>query len=148
MKMVKQIFASFLLVISSLLFALLVIEFAVRSLDLYSFPSDDFIEPHQELGWAHIANKEGYWTVGKERIHVKINSKGLRDREYSYKKQKGVLRILILGDSFTEAFQVPLEHTFCKVLESELNKTQRKFEVINGGFAGVGTDYELLFFRR
>jgi hypothetical protein len=33
-------------------------------------------------------------------------------------------------------------------LENELNTTGSRFEVINGGLAGVGTDYELLFFRR
>ena len=41
-----------------------------------------------------------------------------------------------------------MEDTFCKVLEYELNKTQRHFEVIYAGFAGVRTDYELLLFRR
>lgn len=131
-----------------LLAALVLVEFVVRVLNLYSFPADDFVETHPELGWSHIPNKEGYWLVEGERIPIRINSKGLRDREYSYDKEKGTFRILVLGDSFTQALQVALEDTFCKVLEARLNEINGSFEVINGGFGGVGTDYQLLFLRR
>lgn len=128
--------------------ALITLELGVRVLGLYEFATDDFIQPHAELGWSHTPGKEGGWIVGEDRIHVKINSKGLRDKEYPYRKEEGTFRILVLGDSFTEGFQVALEDTFCKVLEYELNRDGGKFEVINAGFAGVGTDYELLFLRR
>jgi hypothetical protein len=128
--------------------ALVMLELGVRVLGLYEFPTDDFIQPHAELGWSHTPVKEGHWTVGEDRIRVKINSKGLRDKEYAYRKEEGTFRILVLGDSFTEALQVPVDDTFCNVLERELNRRQRHFEVINGGFAGVGTDYELLFLKR
>ena len=153
MKTLKDILQKLFLVTCSILLALVLLEFGVRALGLYKFPADKFIKPHPKLGWSHIPNKEGYWTVGKDRVHVRINSKGLRDREYPYEKGKGTFRILVLGDSFTEGFQVPQKDTFCKVLERELNRTQPNrtqidFEVINAGFAGVGTDYELLFFRR
>lgn len=86
--------------------------------------------------------------MGKERINVRINSKGLRDREIQYQKDSGTHRILFLGDSFTEAFQVSLESTFAKQLECKLNVERGDFEVINAGFAGVGTDWQLLFYRR
>jgi len=137
-----------IILMTSLMFAAALVEVGVRAFGLFRFPPDDFVEPHPELGWAHIPNKEGYWIIGNERIYVKINSKGLRDKEYSYQKPKGVYRILVLGDSFTEGFQVPLEETFCEVLEKKLATHRTKFEVINAGFAGVGTDYALLFLRR
>lgn len=148
MTLFKKSVTNLLLVIAGSVFALVIVELGVRSLDLYRFPTDRFVEPHPELGWAHIPNKEGYWAIGKDRVHIKINSKGLRDREYAYEKQEGVFRVLVLGDSFTEGFQVPLGDTFSKRLEYELNKRRSGFEVINAGFAGVGTDYELLFFKR
>lgn len=146
-KAFKRFFTISLLVVFGCTLSLLIVEFTVRTLNLYNFPTDDFIEPHPELGWSHVANKEGYWKIGKERIPVRINSKGLRDKEYSYEKKEGTFRILVLGDSFTQALQVRLEDTFCKILESELNKTEERCEVINGGFAGVGTDYELTFYK-
>lgn len=148
MKRLRIILVNLLVAIVSLVVGLFMVEVGVRVLGLYRFPAADFIQPHPELGWSHIPDKNGYWTVGKQTIPVKINSKGLRDVEYSYEKREGTFRILVLGDSFTEGFQVSLEDTFCKVLERELNKGERRFEVINAGFAGVGTDYELLFFRR
>ncbi len=148
MKMVKNLLAKVALLMCGLVLALILLEVSVRILGLYRFPKDDFIQPHPELGWSHIANKKGYWSVGEQRIEVEINSKGLRDKEYAYKKKEGIFRILVLGDSFIEGFQVRLDDTVCKVLEHELNRLPGHFEVINAGFGGVGTDYELLFLRR
>jgi hypothetical protein len=74
----------------------------------------------------------------------------LRDYDYDYDKPHGVLRILVLGDSFAEAFQVPLELSFTKEIEKLLNRKSlpfQKVQVINAGTSGYGTDNELLFFR-
>ena len=143
----KHTALNLLLIFFGVIAALVVLEFGVRLLGVYNLPAEDFVEPHSELGWSHIPNKVGHWTIGSKRIPVRINSKGLRDREYAYQTNKGVFRILVLGDSFTEAFQVPLKDTFCKVLERSLNQGKKGFEVINAGLGGVGTDYELLFLK-
>ena len=148
MKVIKEIAIRVVLLTSALAFSLLLIEFAIRVFNIYEFTSNDFFEPHPELGWSHIPNQEGYYKVDGKRVHIRINSKGLRDKEYPYKKGKGVFRILVLGDSFAEAFQVPLEDSFPKVLESQFNRKQKAFEVINAGLSGVGTDYQLLFLKR
>ena len=42
-----------------------------------------------------------------------------------YAKPPGTFRILVLGDSFVEAMHVPLEATFARVLERELNAAAR-----------------------
>lgn len=72
-----------------------------------------------------------------------INSKGLRDYEYSYEKNEDTYRILVFGDSYIEASQVDLDSTFIKILERRLNKVplspNLKYEVINLGVAGYGT---------
>ena len=135
-------------VMLGLVAGLLLIEGAVRTFGLFRFPNETFVQPHPELGWSHIPNKEGYWHIGEDRVFVRINSKGLRDRELSYEKRPNTFRILVLGDSFVEGMQVPLEETFAKRLESKLNESGMTFEVINAGFAGVGTDYGLLFLRK
>ena len=75
-----------------------------------------------------------------------INSRGLRDREHSLAKPAGTLRIAILGDSFSEAFQVSQDRTFWAVLERELQAMpecrDQTVEVINFGVSGFGTIQE------
>jgi hypothetical protein len=57
----------------------------------------------------------------------------------------------VLGDSFAEAFQVPLENTFWSVLERKLRECRalsgRDVEVMNFGVSGFGTTQELLTYR-
>lgn len=74
----------------------------------------------------------------------KINSAGFRDSEHTLMKPVGVKRIALLGDSRTEAFQVPLEKTFGKLLEQKLNANGAKFEVMNFGISSFGTGQEYL----
>lgn len=114
-------------------------------------PSSLFV-PHEDIGWTHRKNAVGwvYGCDGREyefRNRVRTNSNGLRDREISYEKSPRTRRILVLGDSMTEALQVPLEDTFVKWLERELVEAGNGVEVINGGSAAYGTDNELLFYR-
>ena len=75
-----------------------------------------------------------------------INSRGLRDREHSLEKPTGTFRIAILGDSFSEAFQVSQDKTFWAVLERELQAMpeyrDQTVEVINFGVSGFGTIQE------
>jgi hypothetical protein len=70
-----------------------------------------------------------------------INSHGFRDYERTYDKPANSFRILILGDSYVEALQVPLEDAFPALLEKKLNEgsTGTKFEVLNLGQSGFGT---------
>jgi hypothetical protein len=73
-----------------------------------------------------------------------FNSHGFRDYERSYDKTPGTYRILVLGDSFVEAFQVPLERSFTALLEQSLSTEDRKVEVLNLGQSGFGTGAEYL----
>jgi len=113
---------------------------------------DVFFEPDERFGFFHIPGAEGWWVninaPGEFQTHVRMNSKGLRDREYPYEKPPGVFRILVLGDSFADALEVPLEDTFHEILEKRLNeRSDMPIEVINGGVWGYGNDLELLFYR-
>ncbi len=77
-----------------------------------------------------------------------INSQGLRDVEHEYRKPAGVVRVLVMGDSFVEGVQVPLDELFTRVLERQLNGAGgRRFEVISAGVNGWGTDNEALFYE-
>lgn len=76
--------------------------------------------------------------------HVRINSRGLRDREIAYQKPEGTYRILVLGDSQTFGFGVEAEETYAKALERRLRK-RSTVETLNTGVPGAGTAHELHF---
>jgi hypothetical protein len=79
-------------------------------------------------------------------LSVSFNSAGMRDREHSVEKPEGVLRLLVLGDSFMEALQVPFDASFPSLLERELTKkTGKRVEVLNASVSGWGTDDELQY---
>jgi hypothetical protein len=107
--------------------------------------------PDWERGYALLPGAEGWWrSEGEAYIH--INSQGLRDHDHTLAKPTGVYRIAILGDSFAEALQVPLEQTFWHLLETQLNDQgcvgDKTAEVINFGVGGYGTGQQLLTLRQ
>jgi hypothetical protein len=80
---------------------------------------------------------------------VSFNSIGMRDREHVVEKPAGVFRVLLLGDSFMEALQVPFEASLPSLLERGLvERTGRRVEVVNAGVSGWGTDDELRYLTR
>jgi len=149
---VKRFTANLCLVCASLVFALLIAELVLhltnpdRSLPVSTL----FYEPDDLLGWRKIPNEEGVLIQPEYAVHKKINSKGLRGREYSYEKpSSGVFRVLCLGDSYCEGYAVELRDLFTGKLENLLNAPNdgTHYEVINGGTGGYSTDQELLFFE-
>lgn len=102
------------------------------------------------LGWEHVPGARALWEGRDFKVPVEINSKGLRDQEYAYRKAEGVFRILAFGDSYLEGWGVRLEDVVTEVLERRLNDRgdEIQYEVLNCGVAGYGTDQELLLLRR
>jgi len=71
------------------------------------------------------------------------NSQGYYDSEYPVPRAEGVRRIVVIGDSYVEAVQVPLARSFHKLLETSLNSVSQqsgatRFEVIALGNSGTG----------
>lgn len=91
------------------------------------------------------------WWKQEGQAYIKINSDGLRDYEHSKEKPQKTFRIAVLGDSYAEAFQVPIEKAFWSVMEKELRGCRilagLKPEAINFGVSGYGTAQELLTLR-
>src|SRR5947207_3009658 len=87
-----------------------------------------------QRGWALRAGAEG-WVVDEAKQYVRINHAGFRDQERYIEKPAHTIRIAVLGNSWTEALQVPLESTFCAVAERELARCAAaagsKVEVLN-----------------
>jgi hypothetical protein len=134
-------------VLLGLVVVLLVGEVSLRLLGW----SKEYYTFHPEIGYVITPSTRFKKPIGEEggSRWIASNSNGLRDVEHSYDKPGGVRRILILGDSFCEALQVDLEDTFFRHLQSQLDglDSTTRFEVINAGVSGYGTDRELLFYR-
>ena len=96
-----------------------------------------------QLSFSHATNRSAF-LMGAP---VSINSHGLRDREYPVAKPPDVYRIVMLGDSTTFGWGVPVEQTVAKILERELNKLQvpgySRFEVLNAGVGNYNTVQEV-----
>jgi hypothetical protein len=95
------------------------------------------------LGWSLMPNASGSSSRTGQKITYRINSKGLRDDETDYAKPAGTFRIVLLGDSRTFGYAVPIEKHFSKLIEGYFAHV----EVINMGVSGFGVDQELLFLR-
>ena len=129
---------------ASLLFALVVFEAVCRmlSVDFNPYPQWRF---HPTLGWTQERAKEYEVSYEGEVVHVEFNSRGFRDVEHGLEKPEGVKRIVLIGDSFSEALQVNLEETFWRRLQRLLNGNQQKgWEVINLGVGDFGNAQALL----
>lgn len=131
----------------SLVVALLLAEIVLRAI---GFSAPVLWTYDDVTGSKLFAGAQG-WQREEGEAFVTINRDGLRDREHSKSKPPNTFRIAILGDSMTEALQVPLESTFWSVLERQLKSCKafgdRDVEIMNFGVSGYGTAQELLTFR-
>ncbi|MCC7529466.1 MAG: hypothetical protein IT342_13160 [Candidatus Melainabacteria bacterium] len=86
----------------------------------------------KRIGWTPVPNRSAtYRSEGYSRY--KINSLGMRDVERTIAKPPNTFRIAVLGCSVTEGKQVPIDQTYCRVLENQLNASGGpiKYEVLN-----------------
>ena len=151
----KHLRVRLLLLTSGLLVGLLLTEVVHRiaRTQICTGPgSSSIFTPDTNYGWKHRRKASG-WFFGCDgqsyefSNRVRTNSNGLRDHETPYEKPPHSRRVLLLGDSMTEAVQVPLGETFSERAEELLSDSLGHVEVINTGCAGYGTDNEVLFYR-
>lgn len=137
-----------LLVLFGLGFGLLLTEIFLRIVG-YSAPL--FYQSDQFLGATLRPNIAGSY-IREGRSFVSINSAGLRDREHTIAKPPNTFRIALLGDSYCEALQVPIEQTFWWQLQQKLESCGafggQHVEIINFGVSGYGTGAELITLQR
>ena len=143
----KNIIRKALLVLLGIALGAFIAEIALR-IGGYSYPQ--FYAPDPVLGYSLRPNVEG-WYREEGGSYVVINSDGLRDREHEKTKPANTFRIAVVGDSYAEALQVPMEDAFWIILEKKLNECRifgdKRVEVINFGVSGYGTAQELLMLR-
>ena len=73
-------------------------------------------------------------------VEIRTNSQGFHDVAHTYTKARDTYRVVVLGDSFIEALQVPIERGFTQQLQSQIQEWagNRRIEIINLGISGTG----------
>jgi len=91
-----------------------------------------------------------YWHKSYDgRWEFQINGQGFRSAvDFTHEKPKNVLRVLVLGDSFTVGYEVGQEETYSVVLQRELQKQGINAQVINAGVSGFSNAEELIFLEQ
>ena len=147
---VSTYLANSLLLISVFLFIFLVAEVITRVVMPNFVMFRMMHQPDDKLGYRLVPKFEMIHKTSDYNVYVKINSAGLRDKEFPSYKDPDIYRILALGDSFTFGIGVNSEETYPKILETLLNQTPissklRKYEVMNAGVDGYGTEQEYTY---
>jgi hypothetical protein len=112
--------------------------------------NDGYIVHKPNLDREHFDDEVG------QKVHIKTNSAGFVGENFSEKKEEGVMRVAVLGDSFTEATQIDYEKSYVYLLNDQLNKlltakatsTYKKTEVLNFGLGGIGTADEMKYYSK
>ena len=145
-----RLFGNLLLVLASLAITGLCGELVVR----LAFKQQTVLYPRY-----HTDYKYGDYTLrgirpNSEFWHTSVdgswrfvtNNRGLRDtRNFGYDKPPGTLRVLSLGDSHTQGYEVRQDATFSAVLERYLDSHGVKSQVLNAGVSGFSTAEELAY---
>jgi len=132
----------------SLMFAFLVGEVAVRLI------APQVLFPRYVTGSplgirVPVPNARYTHTSPEMSVEFRLNAMGIRsDREYTMLKPPGVFRIVGLGDSFTQGYEVNVEETYLYQLEKILKERGYTVEVINLGVSGFGNAEELIFLKK
>ena len=102
----------------------------------------------EDLGWSHVPGSAGRLVSPEFDVEIRINSLGLRDREFGDENLAGSRRIALFGDSFVEGWGMPIEAVINRQLQACLQRAGEEAEVANFGVAGYGTDQALLYFEQ
>ena len=108
------------------------------------------------LGFRGRARLTTVWRremAGGQRI-VRTNSEGFHDRQRQRERTPGSRRLVFLGDSFLEAYQVEIEENFSQLVAANLTRRHQRYssgdlrmECLNQGVHGYGLGVHYLYVR-
>lgn len=147
---VKKSLTNIALLVFAFAFAFTICEVVTRL--LYKNESMLFPRYHTDYQYGHytirgIRPNAEYWMTSIDGTWKFVtNNKGFRNtKDFSYDKPANTLRVLSIGDSHTQGYEVRQDFTFSAVLERFLNHHSINAEVINSGVSGFSTAEELVF---
>jgi lysophospholipase L1-like esterase len=152
--MKRKIVSNLLATLIGVAIAVLCMEVAVRAflddgkqfdLEMWKYALEvKGISSDPLIGHNHRPNRQAF-LMG---VQFDTNSKGLRDREFSYEKPPGRLRIMMLGDSFTVGWGAKFDETFPKRIERMYAERGIQAEAINTGVGNYNTIQEVEYYLR
>ena len=153
----KTIFKVLLAQILTLAVLLVIIALAGQ---IYTFSKPGYenldVIPDRQIGWRLVPNSlfthtGTHWYEREFKTQIKTNSLGFRDKERTIEKQKDLTRLVVIGDSFVVAREVPFDKTPSQLLERYLNEgnpgdfsKRSTYEVLNFGITGFSIPQNLL----
>ncbi len=141
---------NWVLLTSSLLMCLIFGEVVVRAFfsdGIVLYPRYHAAATYGEFTIRRLRPETTFWHTSIDGSwRFTVDKQGFRDRRnFPYDKGGNSLRIIALGDSQTEGFEVRQEHTYAAVIEKYLDGRKRGAEVINAGVSGFSTAEEAVF---
>ena len=134
----------------SLVLIFVIVEIIVRAIykhETMLFPRYHTDAQYGEFTLRRLRPDSEFWHTSRDGSWRFItNSRGLRnDRDFPYSTPEGVVRIVSLGDSHTQGYEVRQDYTYSEVMGRYLNGHGIRTEVINAGISGFSTAEELLY---
>ena len=144
----RHILGKMILVIISIIISFVMAELLIRkALPPDTGTSVEHRIPHPIFGWTLEPNANYSNRMPEDTVRVTYNSEGFRDVDHNFENPLNTFRILVLGDSFMEAYNVELSDAFHKQIEQFVREEGFEIEVINQGVGGYGTLQEYLVYR-
>lgn len=136
----RRLATNLILGLVAVLFVPLVLEAGLRIYARSFYPKLTVLD--DKLGWRHATNvSRTVVNEWGEKAPVVLNPFGFRGSPRAMATSPDRRRVLVLGDSFTEGFQVGDAELFTARMEA----TDPSLEVINTGVGGWGTVQQYLF---
>ena len=99
------------------------------------------------LGWRNKPGAAVMYNRREYKTRVAINSLGFRDVERTVAKPQGTRRVVVMGDSFIEAYAVEQDRSITHRAETSANRGGCPTEIVNAGVHGYSIDQEYLWYR-
>jgi hypothetical protein len=144
---VKNFFTNIGLSIATflILFVFLEILFRILGFTTYQFHKNDsdFIQPDSLLNYKYVSNLDAEITTDNYSIHVQTNTYGYRDDEWVLPSDHK--KILIVGNSFSVGFGLPVEQRWSNLLEKRLQNEDitSSYSVFNAAVSGYSLEQAL-----
>lgn len=106
-----------------------------------------FLRPDPVVGTMHFSNYTVRQNTSCMKAATVFNNDGMNDVNHSIDKPEGTYRIALIGDSYVEAMQFPVEQSFFKMMEKGLQDRGHAVEVLSFGVGGFGTLQEYYLLR-
>jgi len=135
-ELLKKLFVIFIGLVAALLLA----EALLRIIPVLGAYVRIPLETHDVVGFTRKPNSTASFETTCFRISpIKFNSQGFRDREF---ERNDDFKIAILGDSFMEAIEVPVDLNTASILSKILDR-----RTLNASVNSYGTTHELFVYK-